>query len=107
MSHAKSKSKPGNSFLKQPGYLPICHARMLGICTCLVFMLRLFLRMKTSRMCVRLALLHSTVFLYRSQSSSRSVVETVSSNIDKALVLQPSVNTMVCGGFNAHVSILL
>ena len=44
-------------------------ARMLGICTALVFMLRaifrllerLFLRKKTSLMCFRLALLHSTI----------------------------------------------
>ena len=57
-------------------------------------------------MCFRLALLHSTTytfFLYRSPSSpSCSVIEAVSSNIDKALVLQPSANIMVCGDFNAH-----
>ena len=42
-------------------------------------------------------------FLYRSPSSSScSVVEAVSSNIDKALILHPSANIMVCGDFNAH-----
>ena len=59
-----------------------------------------------SHMCFRLALLHSTTyifFLYRSPSSSScSVVEAVSSNIDKALILHPSANIMVCGDFNAH-----
>ena len=59
-----------------------------------------------SYVCFRLALLHSTTyifFLYRSPSSSScSVVEAVSSNIDKALILQPSANIMVCGDFNAH-----
>ena len=46
-------------------------------------------------MCFRLALQHSTIFiffLHRSPSSS--------SNIDKALILQPSANMM--GDFNAH-----
>ena len=59
-----------------------------------------------SYMCFRLALLHSTTyifFLYRSPSSSScSVVEAVSSNIGKALILHPSANIMVCGDFNAH-----
>ena len=59
-----------------------------------------------SDMCFRLALLHSTTFiffLYRSPSSSSCfVVEGVLSNIDKALILQPSANNMVCGDFNAH-----
>ena len=57
-------------------------------------------------MCFRLALLHSTTFiffLYRSPSSSPcSVVEAVSSNIDKTLILQPFANIMVCGDFNVH-----
>ena len=30
------------------------------------------------------------------------MVEAVSSNIDKALILQPPGNIMVCGDFNAH-----
>ena len=59
-----------------------------------------------SYMCFRLALLRSTTFiffLYRSPSSSScSVVEAVSSNIDKALILQPSANIMVYGDSNAH-----
>ena len=61
---------------------------------------------KESFMCFRLALLHTTTyifFLYRSPSSSScSVIEAVSSNIDKALIHQPSANIMVCGDFNAH-----
>ena len=66
---------------------------------------RLFLRMKTSLTCFHLALLHSTTFiffLYHSPSSFCSVVEAVSSNIDKALILQPSANIMICGDLNAH-----
>ena len=59
-----------------------------------------------SYMCFRLALPYPTTYifyLYRSPSSpSCSVIEAVSSNIDKALVLQPSANIMVCGDFNAH-----
>ena len=53
----------------------------------------------------RLALLHSTTlfFLYCSPSlSSCSVVDAVSSNLDKALILQPSADIMVCGDSNAH-----
>ena len=57
-------------------------------------------------MCFRLALLHSAIFIffwYRSPSSSScSVVEAVSSNIDKAPILQTSANIMVFGEFNAH-----
>ena len=30
------------------------------------------------------------------------MIEAVSSNIDKALILQPSANIMACGDFNAH-----
>ena len=49
--------------------------------------------------------LHIHIFLYRSPSSSScSVVEAVSFNIDKALILQPSANIMVCGDFNAHTT---
>ena len=57
-------------------------------------------------MCFRLALLHSTTymyFLYRSPSSSScSVVEAVSSSIDKALIRQPSAKIICCGDFNIH-----
>ena len=54
-----------------------------------------------SYMCFRLALLHSTTFIFFLYHSSCSVVEAVSSNVDKALILQPSANIMVCGDFNA------
>ena len=61
-----------------------------------------------SLMCFRLALLHSTTFiffLYRLPSSlSCSVVQAVSSNIDKVLILQPYANVLVCGDFNAHTT---
>ena len=89
-------------------------ARTLGICTVSVCMPRAIFQLlanlleedNESYMCFRLALLHSTTyifFLYRSPSSSScSVVEAVSSNIDKALILHPSANIMVCGDFNAH-----
>ena len=76
---------------------------MLARCTALVFMLRaisrllerLCLKMKTSHMCFRLALIYSTnfiFFLYRHLHH---------------LVLQPSANIMVCGDFNAHNTELL
>ena len=61
--------------------------------------------MRTRLVCFRLALHSATLifFLYRSPSSSSfSVVEAVSSNIDKALILQPSANIMACGDFNVH-----
>ena len=62
--------------------------------------------MKASLVCFRLVLLHSTTFIFFLYhlpcSSSCYVVEGVSSNIDKALILQPSANIMVCGDFNAH-----
>ena len=44
------------------------------------------------------------IFLVSPSSSSCSVVEAVSSNIDKAPILPPSANFMVCGDFNAHNS---
>ena len=93
--------------------LAICQsiAKMLGICTALVFMIRanfrllerLFLRMKTILMFSFGSSTFYFYFLYRSPSSSScSVVEAVSSNTDKVLILQPSANIMVCGDFNAH-----
>ena len=73
------------------------------MCTVLVFMLRAIFSSDYSFI---LAILHSTTFiffLYRSRSPlSCSVIEAVLSNIDKAFILQPSANVMVCGDFNAH-----
>ena len=57
-------------------------------------------------MCFRLALLHSMsyfFFLYRSSSSpSCSVLDVVSTNIDRALSKHPTVNVFVFGDFNVH-----
>ena len=63
---------------------------------------------KESFMCFRLSLLHSTsylFFLYRSPSSHCcSVIDTVSSSIDNALLLHPTANIFVFGDFNIHHS---
>ena len=59
-----------------------------------------------SYLCFRLALLHSVsyfVFLYRSPSSSLcTVFDSISSNIDEVLSINPSANVFVFGGFNVH-----
>ena len=56
--------------------------------------------------CFRLALLHSLsyfFFLYRSSSSSLwTVFDSVSSNIDEVLSINPSANVFVFGDFNVH-----
>ena len=56
--------------------------------------------------CFRLALLHSVsyfFFLYRSPSLSLcTVFDSVSSNIDEALSMNPSANVFVFGDFNVH-----
>ena len=59
-----------------------------------------------SYLCFRLALLHSVsyfFFLYRSPSSSLcTVFDSVSSNIDEVLSINPSANVFVFGDFNIH-----
>ena len=59
-----------------------------------------------SYLCFRLALLHSVsyfFFLYRSPSSSLcTVFDSVSSNIDEVLSVNPSANVFVFGDFNVH-----
>ena len=59
-----------------------------------------------SYLCLQLALLHSVsyfFFLYRSPSSSLSTAfDSVSSNIDKVLSINPSTNVFVFGDFNFH-----
>ena len=59
-----------------------------------------------SYLCFRLALLHSVsyfFFLYRSPSSSLcTVFDSISSNIDEVLSINPSVNVFVFGDFNVH-----
>ena len=59
-----------------------------------------------SYLCFQLALLHSVsyfFFLYRSPSSSLCMVfDSISSNIDEVLSINPSANTFVFGHFNIH-----
>ena len=59
-----------------------------------------------SYLCFRLALLHSVsyfFFLYRSPLSSLcTVFDSISSNIDEVLSINPSANVLVFGDFNVH-----
>ena len=59
-----------------------------------------------SYLCFQLALLHSVsyfFFFYRSPSSSLCTVsDSISSNIDEILSINPSANVFVFGGFNVH-----
>ena len=59
-----------------------------------------------SYLCFQLALLHSLsyfFFLYPSPSLSLcTVLDSISSNIDKVLSINPSANVFVFGDFNAH-----
>ena len=59
-------------------------------------------------MCFRIALLHSTTFiyfLYRSPSTQNCLIlQCISDSIDKALSENPSANIVVCGDFNVHHS---
>ena len=59
-----------------------------------------------SYLCFRLALIHSVsyfFFLYRSPSSALCMVfDSVSSNIDEVLSINPSANVFVFGDFNVH-----
>ena len=59
-----------------------------------------------SYLCFRLALLHSVsyfFFLYQSPSSSLcTVFDSISSNIDEVLSINPSANVFVFGDFNVH-----
>ena len=56
--------------------------------------------------CFRLALLHSVpyfFFLYRSPSSALcTVFDSISSNIEEVLSINPSANVFVIGDFNVH-----
>ena len=59
-----------------------------------------------SYLCFQLALLHSVsyfFFLYRSPSSALcTVFDSISSNIDEVLSINPSANVFVFGDFNVH-----
>ena len=59
-----------------------------------------------SYLCFRLALLHSVsyiFFLYRSPSLSLSTIfDSISSNIDEVLSINPAANVFVFGDFNVH-----
>ena len=59
-----------------------------------------------SYLCFRLALLHSVsyfFFLYQSPSSSLcTVFDSISSNIDEVLSINPSANVFIFGDFNVH-----
>ena len=59
-----------------------------------------------SYLCFRLALLHTVsyfFFLYRSPSSALcTVLDSISSNIDEVLSINPSANVFVFGDFNVH-----
>ena len=59
-----------------------------------------------SYLCFQLALLHSVsyfFFLYRSPSSALcTVFDSISSNIDEVLSINPSANVFVIGDFNVH-----
>ena len=56
-------------------------------------------------MCFRVALLHSTAFiftLYRPQDDGCSVIDHIADQIDKIYSDYPSANIHVCGDFNVH-----
>ena len=58
-----------------------------------------------SFLCFRLALLHSMsyfFFLYRSPSALCTVFDSISSNIDEVLSINPSANVFVFRDFNVH-----
>ena len=97
------------------GYLPLIrkdsstHMHGLAICVKegLPFAWDLSLENSAdSYLCFRLALLHSVsyfFFLYRSPSSALcTVFDSISSNIDEVLSINPSANVFVFGDFNVH-----
>ena len=97
------------------GYLPLIRkdssSDMHGLAVCvkegLPFAQGLSLENSTdSYLCFRLALLHSVsyfCFLYRSPSSALcTVFDSISSNIDEVLSINPPANASVFGDFNVH-----
>ena len=97
------------------GYLPLIqkdssthmHGRAVHVKEGLPFAQDLSLENSAdSYLCFRLALLHSVsyfFFLYQSPSSSLcTVFDSISSNIDEVLSINPSANVFVFGDFNVH-----
>ena len=96
------------------GYLPLIRkdssTHMHGLAFCVKegfpFTQDLSLENSADSYCFRLTLLHSVshfFFLYRSPSSSLcTVFDSVSSNIDVVLSINPFANVFVFGGFNVH-----
>ena len=96
------------------GYLPLirkdCVTHMHGLAICvkqgLPFTQDLPLENSEDSLCFRLALLHSVsyfFFLYRSPSSSLcTVFDSISSNIDEVLSINPSANVFVFENLNFH-----
>ena len=93
------------------GYLPLIRTHMRGLAVYvkegLLFARDLSLENSAdSYLCFRLALLHSVsyfFFLYRSPSSALcTVFDSVSSNVDEVLLINPSANVFVFGDFNVH-----
>ena len=100
------------------GYLPLIRkdssTRMHGLTVCvkegLPFAQDLSLdNSADSYLCFQLALLHSvSFFLYRSPSSAVCMVfDSISSNIDEVLSINPSANIFVFGDFNVHHKVWL
>ena len=100
-----------------PGYLPLnrkdssIHMHGLGIFVRDTLPISRELNLESSDesyICLRQSLLQSTsylFFVYRSPSSqSCSVIDSISENIDKALLAHPSANIFVFGDFNIHHS---
>ena len=111
MTNLDGSIDSGNFTVK--GYLPliikdsITHMHGFAIYVMEVIFTELIPRNSVdSYLCFRLALLHSVsyfFFLYRSPSSSLcTVFDSISSNIDEVLSINPSANVVVFGDFNVH-----
>ena len=99
----------GNFYVR--GYLPLIQkdsgTHMHGLAVYVKEGLHLSLENSAdSYLCFRMALLHSVsyfFFLYRSHSSALcTVFDSISSNIDEVLSVNPSANVFVFGDFNVH-----
>ena len=96
------------------GYLPLIrkdsgthmHSLAVYVKEGLPFARDLFLENSAdSYLCFRLALLYSVsyfFFLYQSRSAFCTAFDSISSNIDEVLSINPSANVFAFGGFNVH-----